>query len=152
MLQQITESERATLAEAERIYARFFERESMDICNKPEVAAGWIKAKIATMERECFGIILLDNAHRCIAIKDLFYGTVNGATVNARELVKTALNYNAASVVLYHNHPSGQTKPSEADKAITNRAKETLGLVDVKVLDHIIVGDGFTSFAQERIL
>jgi len=98
---------------------------------------------------EVFGTLLLDNRHKLIAFDELFRGTIDGAAVYPREVIKHAITHNAAAVILVHNHPSGDPEPSEADKRLTRRLKEALGLVDVRVLDHVVVGyDGYTSFAE----
>ena len=91
-------------------------------------------------ESEVFGLLLLDTKHRILAFRELFYGTIDSASVYPREVVKEALKHNAAAAILVHNHPSGDPKPSEADRLLTERIRETLGLIDVRVLDHIIVG------------
>ena len=98
---------------------------------------------------EVFGTLLLDNRHRVIAFDELFRGTIDSASVYPREVIKHAIEHNAAAVILVHNHPSGDPEPSEADRRITQRLKEALGLVDIRVLDHVVVGyEGYTSFAE----
>jgi len=98
---------------------------------------------------EVFGTLLLDNRHKLIAFDELFRGTIDGAAVYPREVIKHAIQQDAAAVILVHNHPSGDPEPSEADKRLTQRLKEALGLVDIRVLDHVVVGyDGYTSFAE----
>ncbi len=95
----------------------------------------------------------MDNAHRFIHFKELFHGSINEAVVYPRELVCQVYQYNAAAVILAHNHPSGITKPSEADKRITQEIKSILAAIDVRLLGHIIIGEGsMTSFAQQRLL
>jgi len=107
----------------------------------------------ANKENEVFSVMYLDNQHRLIAIVDEFFGTIDGASVYTREIVKAAMKHNAAAVVLIHNHPSGIPEPSRADIEITNRITNALGLVDVRVLDHIVVGkDSTVSFAERGIL
>ncbi len=99
--------------------------------------------------QEVFAIVFLDNRHRVIAYEELFYGTIDGASVHPREIVRKALEHNAAAVILAHNHPSGIAEPSTADERLTSRVREALGLIDVRVLDHIIVGGDTTySFAE----
>ncbi len=103
--------------------------------------------------QEVFSCLWLDTRHRLIEIQDLFHGTVNGASVHPREVVRAALRHNAAAVILAHNHPSGVAEPSVADRQLTGRLREALGLVDVQVLDHIVVGDGnCVSFAARGLL
>jgi DNA repair protein RadC len=99
-------------------------------------------------EREHFALMLLDSQHKVLECNVIFSGTIDGASIYPREIVKAALYGNAAAVILAHNHPSGQPEPSIADKRITERIKSALALLDIRVLDHIIVGDSCYSFAQ----
>jgi DNA repair protein RadC len=99
-------------------------------------------------EREHFALMLLDSQHKVLECSVLFSGTIDGAAIYPREIVKAALYANAAAVILAHNHPSGVVEPSAADKRITERIQSALALVDIRVLDHIIVGDSCYSFAQ----
>ncbi len=109
--------------------------------------------KMADYEQEVFACLWLDNRHRLIKHEELFYGTINSAAVYPREIVKRALHHNAAAVVLVHNHPSGDSRPSDMDKFITNRIKEAAELIDVKVLDHFIIGgDKITGFSEEGLM
>ena len=98
---------------------------------------------------EVFGTLLLDTQHRLITFDELFRGTIDSASVYPREVIKHAIENNAAAVILVHNHPSGDPEPSDADRRITQRLQEALGLVDIRVLDHVVVGhEGYTSFAE----
>ncbi|QEW05863.1 RadC family protein [Nitrincola iocasae] len=100
-------------------------------------------------EHEVFGILMLDNRHRIIQFSEMFRGTINSASVYPREVVKEALAQNAAAVILVHNHPSGEPEPSQADRQITDRIKQALDTVEVRVLDHVVVGhEGTVSFAE----
>jgi DNA repair protein RadC len=99
-------------------------------------------------DREHFALMLLDSQHKVLDCSVLFSGTIDGASIYPREIVKAALYKNSAAVILAHNHPSGQPEPSTADKRITERIKSALALVDIRVLDHIIVGDTCYSFAE----
>jgi DNA repair protein RadC len=104
-------------------------------------------------ESELFGKLMVDNRHRLLGVAELFSGTIDGANVYPREVVKAALAANAAAVVLFHNHPSGNPEPSHADEAITLRLRDALALVDVRVLDHVIVaGDVHLSLAERGLL
>jgi DNA repair protein RadC len=96
--------------------------------------------------------MLLDSQHRLLKYTELFFGTVNAASVYPREIVKATLAVNAAAVILAHNHPSGIAEPSQADIAITKRIKDALSLIDVPVLDHIIVAQESVSFAQRGLI
>jgi DNA repair protein RadC len=96
---------------------------------------------------------LLDNRHRLIRTEMLFRGTIDGASVHPREVARVVLEANAAAVILFHNHPSGVADPSQADELITQRLRETLSLLDVRVLDHLIIGEGREySFAEAGLL
>ncbi len=113
----------------------------------------YLTARLRDYPYEVFASLYLDNRHRVIAFEELFRGTIDGASVHPREVVKRALHHNAAAVILAHNHPSGVAEPSRADEALTQRLKDALGLVDIRVLDHIVVGDGaVTSFAERGLL
>ncbi|MCB1616108.1 MAG: DNA repair protein RadC [Pseudomonadales bacterium] len=112
----------------------------------------YLQHKLGVYEREVFAVLLLDSQHRLIAYRELFQGTIDCANVYPREVVKVALQANAAAVIMAHNHPSGSPEPSQSDKIITRRLVEALALVDVRVLDHIVVGETATSFAQRGLL
>jgi len=115
----------------------------------PDDAKNFLIAKLSQKEQEVFAVMFLNNKHQLIRYKEMFFGTVDGASVHPREVVKASMKYNAAAVVVSHNHPSGIPEPSESDRRITHQLKETLTLIDVRVLDHIIVGAGVTySFAE----
>ena len=119
----------------------------------PRETENFLKARIGTLEYESFCIIYLDNRHRVMAFQELFRGTIDGTSVYPREVVKEALKHNAAAVILAHNHPSGVAEPSQADERITKRLKAALELVDIRVLDHIIIGGGASvSLAARGIL
>lgn len=105
-----------------------------------KVAAEFFLAKLGGAEREVFAAVMLDSRHRLISYTELFYGSIDGAEVHPREVVKQALRLNAAAVILVHNHPSGDPEPSAADRVVTARLNHALALVDVRVLDHVIVG------------
>ncbi len=106
----------------------------------PTASRDFFRLALAKEEREVFACIFLDNRHRMIHYQEMFLGTIDGASVHPREVVKAALKHNAAAVIFGHNHPSGHPEPSEADRRITSRLKEALALVDIRVLDHLVVG------------
>ena len=108
----------------------------------PRDSETYLSALLRDRPYEVFGCLFLDNRHRVLAFEELFRGTINGASVHPREVVREALGVNAAAVILAHNHPSGVAEPSQADIALTRRLREALGLVDIRVLDHLIIGDG----------
>jgi len=121
--------------------------------SSPRAVREFLAVKLGTLEHEIFAVLLLDTRHRLIEYVELFRGTINGASVHPREVVKLALARNAAALVLTHPHPSGSPEPSQADELITQRLKEALALVDIAVLDHVIVGGGETvSFAERGLL
>lgn len=101
---------------------------------------------------EVFACLFLDNKHRVIEYEELFRGTIDSASVHPREVVRHAIHHNAAAIIFAHNHPSGVAEPSQADHRITDRLKEALGLVDVRVLDHFVIGDEVVSFAERGYL
>lgn len=105
----------------------------------PTVSCGFFRERLAGYSREVFAAAFLDCRHRLIEYAELFHGTIDGAEVHAREVVRQALLHNAAAVVVAHNHPSGSVDPSAADRAVTARLKQALALVDVRLLDHIVV-------------
>ncbi len=111
-------------------------------------AGDLLKLRLAHKAHEVFYVLFLDGKHRIIAEEVLFRGTIDGASVHPREVVKRGLQHNAGAVILAHNHPSGDTQPSQSDFAITNRLIEILKLVDITVLDHFIVGKDVYSFAE----
>ena len=113
----------------------------------------FLKARLEHLEHEVFCVIHLDNRNRVMEFQELFRGTVDGTSVYPREVVKEALRVNAAAIILAHNHPSGVAEPSQADERITKRLKAALELVDIRVLDHIIIGKtAHTSLAQRGLL
>lgn len=120
-----------------------------DAITDPNQAKQYIKARLRDYPHEVFAVLFLDIRHRCLQFEELFRGTIHGASVHPREIVKQALHYNAAAVILAHNHPSGVAEPSQADRDLTSRLKTALALVDVHVLDHLVVGDSdCISFAE----
>lgn len=121
--------------------------------NAPSEARKLVMLKIAAKEHEVFGALWLTNRHELIQCEELFTGTIDGASVFPREVVKAALRANAAAVIFFHNHPSGVVEPSRADTTITERLKRALETVDIRVLDHFIVGEGEPySFACHGLL
>ncbi|MGH1540599.1 MAG: RadC family protein [Arenicella sp.] len=131
-----------------------YETMSRDISLQGSVATReFLRLKLQDKPYEVFSVVFLDARHQVITYKELFRGTINGATVPPREVVKEALQYNAASVIIAHNHPSGVAEPSIADKAITERLQHALALLDIHLLDHIIVGHSqCMSFAERGLL
>lgn len=125
---------------------------SSDAFTSSKATIDFLKFKLHKYEREVFSIMILNNKHQLIEYSELFFGTIDAASVYPREVVKAVLNENGAAVIFAHNHPSGESDPSQADIAITQRLKEALALIDVQVLNHIVVGDSTTSFAEHGLL
>jgi len=121
--------------------------------DSPRAVREFLAIKLGALEHELFAVLLLDTRHRLIDYVELFRGTIDGASVHPREVVKLALARNAAALVLAHPHPSGAAEPSHADELITRRLREALALVDIRVLDHIIVAGGQAiSFAERGLI
>jgi DNA repair protein RadC len=147
----LTEKEKRFIALAHKIIARRLIR--TETMTGPELMREYLFTKFAVLEHEVFLLILLDNQHRIIEAIEISRGTIDQASVYPREVVKTALQYNAAVVMLAHNHPSGVAEPSRADRQITERLQTALGLVDIRVLDHFVVGgETIISFAERGYL
>lgn len=124
-----------------------------DALASPKDTQNFLYKHLRDLPHEVFSCLFLDNRHRVISFDELFRGTIDGASVHPREVVKRALHHNAAAVIFAHNHPSGIAEPSRADEALTRRLKEALALVDIRVLDHIVIGDGESvSFAERGML
>lgn len=124
-----------------------------NVIERPSSAFIYLQTLMSQYEREVFGAIFLDNQHRIISFEEIFLGTLNVTNIHPREVVKKALAVNAAAVIFVHNHPSGDPEPSEADKKITVQLRETLNLIDVRVLDHIVVGaQSCISMAERRLV
>ncbi|WP_440996121.1 RadC family protein [Arhodomonas sp. SL1] len=121
-----------------------------DALASPEDTRRFLTAQLRHHTAEVFAALFLDNRHRVIAFEELFHGTIDAAQVHPREVVRRALAHNAAAVIVAHNHPSGVAKPSAADERITHRLRDALALVDIRVLDHFIIGDGEAVSLAER--
>ena len=146
----ITESEQRTIDKAMRIINRQFQKGAT--LTSPAETKRYLKVLIGHHKHEVFGILMLDNRNQSICFREMFRGTIDGASVYPREVVKQALADGAAAVILAHNHPSGVCEPSQADIRITERLRKALALVDVRVLDHVIVGEECTALAERGLL
>ncbi|MCF6235897.1 MAG: DNA repair protein RadC [Gammaproteobacteria bacterium] len=135
---------------------RRYLKESMqrgDTLSNPKDTHNYLIARLRDYSYEVFGCLFLDNRHRVICFEELFQGTINSASVHPREVVKRVLTHNAAAVIIAHNHPSGVAEPSHADKVITQRLKEALALIDVRLLDHLVIGDNkAVSFVERGLI
>jgi DNA repair protein RadC len=126
------------------------ETKNRDLLTSPEAARDYLKSRLGGYPHEVFACLFLDNRHRLIEYEELFRGTIDGASVHPREVVRRALRANTAAVIFAHNHPSGVAEPSQSDLRITQRLKDALALVEVRVLDHVIIGEGAGTSLAER--
>jgi len=135
-----------------RLARRYFETSLPpgESIRSPADTEGYLQARIRHLGHELFCCLYLDNRHRVLRFDEMFRGTIDGTSVYPREVVKEALAINAAAVILAHNHPSGVAEPSQADERITRRLKSALELVDIRLLDHLIIGDGKTTSMASR--
>ncbi|MDN3516343.1 DNA repair protein RadC [Aquisalimonas lutea] len=138
----------AVLAMARRYLATELDRG--EALTSPRATAEYLRAQLRHQQREVFGCLFLDNRHRVLRFEEMFHGTIDAAAVYPREIVRRALALNAAAVIAAHNHPSGVTEPSRADEQITRRLRDALALVDVRLLDHFVIGDGAPVSLAER--
>jgi DNA repair protein RadC len=118
----------------------------------PDAAKLYLRIKLQELEYEEFWVLFLDNQHRLIEPRSMFRGTIDGASVYPRVVAKAALDVGAAAVIFAHNHPSGISEPSQADRAITSKLKDALGLFDIRVLDHFIVGETVYAFSENGLI
>jgi len=123
-----------------------------DALCSPDETRRYLQSELQNYPHEVFACLFLDNRNRIISFDKMFYGTIDGASVYPREVVKLALKKNAAAVIFAHNHPSGVAEPSRSDEQITQRLKQALEVVDIRVLDHMVVGDEVVSFAERGLL
>jgi DNA repair protein RadC len=121
-----------------------------DALTHPSACADYLRARIAAFPYEVFVCLFLDNRHRVIACEELFRGSIDGASVHPREVVRRCLTHNAAAVIFAHNHPSGVAEPSQADREITRHLRQSLELIEVRVLDHFVIGSGAALSLAER--
>jgi DNA repair protein RadC len=123
------------------------------VIKSPSDTEAYLRLRMADLPNEHFGCLYLDNRHRVLGLRALFQGTIDGTSVYPRVVVQQTLEFNAAAVILFHNHPSGVAEPSQADERITRRLKAALELIDVRVLDHFIVASGgSTSMASRGLI
>jgi DNA repair protein RadC len=120
------------------------------VLGSPRAARDYLIARLRDLQHEVFCCLFLDSRHRLTSCEELFRGTIDGASVHPREVVKRALARNATAVILAHNHPSGIAEPSQADEIITTRLRDALALVEIRLLDHLIIGDGHCASLAEK--
>ena len=143
---------REKLVAALELGRRYLEAEvrARPVLSNPDKTKNYVKAWLSRFEHEVFACLFLDNRHRIINSEILFTGTIDGASVYPREVVKRCLQLNAAAIIFSHNHPSGIAEPSQADRQITLKLTQALTLVDIRVLDHLVVGDKTVTSMAER--
>lgn len=141
-------SEADILAAAETILRQRVER--LGSLSNPSDARSFLRMRLGHLTAEQFHVVWLDNRHQVLAVDHLFSGTLDGASVHPREVVRAALKHNAAACIVAHNHPSGVCEPSNADREITVELKKALAVVEVRLLDHIVVGGTTTTSLAER--
>jgi DNA repair protein RadC len=142
----------ATLMAVRELACRYFQ-ETLPVgesIRSPADTETFLLATLRDRQHEVFCCLFLDNRHRVLGFDELFRGTIDGTSVYPREVVKQALKVNAAAVILAHNHPSGVAEPSQADERITRRVRSALELVDIRLLDHLIIGDGSSTSLASR--
>ncbi|MGZ8236266.1 MAG: JAB domain-containing protein [Methylobacter sp.] len=148
----LTAEQQATINSAVEILSGLYKKQDL-FATSPESVKQFCRLQAAHLEHEVFGVLLLDNQHQLIESITLFRGTIDGASVYPREVVKEVLSVNAAACIFFHNHPSSLAEPSDADRRITTRLIDALKLIDVRVLDHLIVTcRSAYSFAEAGIL
>lgn len=151
----LTLTKRARLAAAVELAKRcaFEELTARPALSSPRDSAAFLKARMADRPYEVFAVLFLDNRHRVLAFEEMFRGTLDGASVHPREVVRAALEHNAAACIFAHNHPSGVSEPSAADRNITRQLRDALQLIGVRVLDHLVIGAGEpTSMAARGLI
>jgi len=148
----LSETEQASLVQLALKILRARHRRGR-LLSSPQDTQQYLQLVFESYRNEVFAAIFLDNRHRVLGFEELFFGTIDGASVHPRVVVQRALDLNAAAVIFAHNHPSGVAEPSRSDEALTRRLREALGLVDIRVLDHLVVGsEGIVSFAERGLL
>ncbi len=154
-LQAVSKARLSRLVAVRHLAVRYFEQ-SLPVgqpIRSPTDTEAFLRARLRDRAHEVFCCIYLDNRHRVLGFEELFRGTIDGTSVYPREVVREALDANAAAVILAHNHPSGVAEPSQADERITRRIRSALELVDIRLLDHLVIGDGAaTSLAARGLI
>jgi DNA repair protein RadC len=139
------------LTQADTLISRRF-CSSARLLSDPQKLRDFLRIHLGGKDYEVFGVVHLTARHRLIAVEDLFRGTIDGASVHPREVVKSALARGSASVIIFHNHPSGGSEPSQADEGVTRKLRQALALVDIRLLDHLVVGETIYSFSEHGLL
>lgn len=144
-------ADEAIIKQAKAILLKRMKKRGISMTD-PSVVKDYLILHLQELEHEQFHVLFLDNQHRLIACEMMFKGTIDAASVYPREIVKRSMHWNAAALILAHNHPSGTPDPSQADIAITKKIKEAMALIDVRVLDHFIVGDEVSAFSERGLI
>ena len=130
---------------------RYFQAqmEAGNLLESPQITLNYLSSQLAHQEREIFVVIFLDNQHRVLSVQKMFSGSLNSVEVHPREIAREALKFNAAALILAHNHPSGHAEPSLADKEVTGQIQNVCMLLNIRLLDHLVIGKGqYVSFAE----
>jgi DNA repair protein RadC len=138
--EEILECAEATMSRRIRVGSPVFKQ--------PAAVRSYLRLHLGDLPYEVFGCLYLDSRYRLIAREDLFHGTIDGCVISTREVIRSCILHAAASLVIYHNHPSGDTTPSQADERVTLTIKQTAALIDVRLLDHWIIGESVISMAE----
>ncbi len=144
--------EQSVLNHAHQILESRIKEQDSHYFTNPDLVKDFVTLHFAKFEREVFSVLFLNSQHRLIKIEDMFFGSIDTASVYPREVVKRALELNSAAVIFSHNHPSGVGEPSHSDEKITKRLVEALLLMNIRVLDHLVVGDSVVSFAERGLI
>lgn len=143
----IAEYEESVLVQAAAILEQ--RAKKLDAMSHPAACSEFLRMRLAALPYEAFTVLFLDSRYRIITVEEMFRGSIDGASVHPREVVRRCLANNAAAVILAHNHPSGNPEPSQADREITRHLRQALELIEVRVLDHFVVGtEGIVSLAE----
>ena len=148
----LTHEDKLLIAQALKVLEERAIYQGAALLTSPSAVREYLRLKIAPLEHEVFMCLFLDAQNRLIESEILFTGSLTQTSVYPREVVKKALAHNAGAVIFAHNHPSGNREPSNADQVLTANLKNALAMVDVRVLDHFVVGDGVTSFSERGLL
>lgn len=151
-MQGLTVEEQRIVDQAKNILMAHMRTSGVPLVN-PEAVRRYLELELAAEENEIFGVLFLDTQHRVLTFKRLFQGSISSASVHLRVIVQEALRCNAGAMIVAHNHPSGCPEPSQADRVLTVKIKDALELIEVRLLDHVVVGNNkFVSFAERGLL
>lgn len=149
---EFREAETNTILSQARTLISLNFRTGVQPLDQPERTADFLRMHLATRDYEVFGLLHLSTRHRLLAVEELFRGTIDGASVYPREVVKSVLAHRSAAVIIFHNHPAGSPEPSQADECLTKRLQAALATIDVRILDHLVIGEQIFSFSQHGMI